>query len=45
MRHIRKLIYRLGFRPNPGTILYSPSEAFMYMALEWFSQELTKKHK
>lgn len=25
MRLIRRLAYRLGFRPRPGTILYSPS--------------------
>lgn len=25
MRYIRKLIYRMGFQPKPGSIFYSPS--------------------
>lgn len=25
---IRAAVYRAGYRPNPGTILYSPSRAF-----------------
>lgn len=29
MRHLRALVYWLGFRPKPNTILYSPSREFM----------------
>lgn len=25
MNRLRRIVYRLGFRPKPGTILYSPS--------------------
>jgi hypothetical protein len=27
--HVRRLIYRLGFRPRPGSIFYSPSLAHL----------------
>ncbi|URQ05015.1 hypothetical protein SEA_ITER_27 [Arthrobacter phage Iter] len=30
MRHIRRAVYRAGFRPRPGSILYSPSAALIY---------------
>jgi hypothetical protein len=32
MKHIRRLVYRLGFRPKPGTILFSPSAALVSAA-------------
>lgn len=29
MRLIRRVIYRWGFKPKPGSIFYSPSLSFM----------------
>lgn len=29
MRHIRGLVYRLGFRPKMGSIFYSPSRTWI----------------
>jgi hypothetical protein len=34
MRLIRKLIYRWGFRPKPGSIFFSPSLALLYAHAE-----------
>lgn len=34
MRHIRRLVYWLGFNPRPGSILYSPSIAFQQAGAE-----------
>lgn len=28
MKYIRNLVYKMGFRPKPRTILYSPSAAY-----------------
>ncbi|WGH21100.1 hypothetical protein SEA_CASSIA_27 [Arthrobacter phage Cassia] len=30
MRLIRGIVYRLGLRPRPGSIFYSPSLALIY---------------
>jgi hypothetical protein len=32
MKYVRRLIYRLGFRPKPGTVLFSPSTAMVLAA-------------
>lgn len=34
MRPIRSLLYRLGFRPKPGSIFYSPSISLRLSAQE-----------
>lgn len=31
---IRKLVYKIGIRPKPGTVLFSPSLHYMYAARE-----------
>jgi len=31
VRKIRKLVYRLGFRPKMGSVFYSPSLAIFYV--------------
>ena len=28
MRFVRKYIYRMGFRPEPGSMFYSPTRAW-----------------
>lgn len=35
MRLIRRAVYRLGFRPRPWSILYSPSLSFVYTMKGW----------
>lgn len=37
MRWIRRSIYRMGFRPKPGSIFFSPSIAFAEASTEAFS--------
>ncbi|QDH93251.1 hypothetical protein QC999_gp08 [Microbacterium phage Cressida] len=32
---LRHHVYRFGFRPKPGTILYSPSRAWRLYGAEW----------
>lgn len=34
LRLIRTLVYKLGFRPKPGTILHSPSRALLEVGHE-----------
>lgn len=34
MRHIRKLVYRLGFRPELGSIFHSPTEHWRLLGRE-----------
>lgn len=34
MRRIRRLIYRLGYRPRPGSIFFSPSLSLIYLMKE-----------
>jgi hypothetical protein len=36
MRRVRKLVYRMGFRPKLGSIFFSPSQAFYLNAREGF---------
>jgi len=31
MRTIRKIVYKLGFRPKPGSIFFSPSLAYGFI--------------
>jgi hypothetical protein len=43
IRLVRRLVYRLGFRPRPGTVLYSPSHIDiepMAIVLEHFRSAL-----
>lgn len=37
MKRIRRWVYRQGFRPKPGSILYSPFLAVLYS----YSDDLT----
>lgn len=34
LRCIRRWVYRFGFRPSPGSILYSPSRAMLEASSE-----------
>lgn len=36
---LRRLVYRLGFRPKPGAILYSPSRALQLFWIEAMKRE------
>lgn len=40
IRYIRRLIYRLGFRPKPRTIFYSPSAHLKYVVQPEFVKYL-----
>ncbi len=31
---LRRMVYSLGYRPRPGTLLYSPSLALLYAACD-----------
>lgn len=41
MRRIRGLVYRLGFRPKPGSIFYSPSKDWQ-LALANFGRDFER---
>lgn len=46
MKHIRRWVYRLGFRPKYGTLFYSPSiemHIVMRLATESFVNALKGK--
>lgn len=42
MRLIRRLVYKMGFRPKPGTIFFSPSIALAIQFREDFKKELNR---
>jgi hypothetical protein len=45
MSGIRGLVYRLGFRPRPGTILYSPTRDLLYAVKGVWPKVITELRK
>ncbi|QEQ93847.1 hypothetical protein SEA_CHERRYBLOSSOM_68 [Streptomyces phage CherryBlossom] len=45
MARFRRMLYRRGFRPKPGSIFHSPSQALIYSYLDEVSPGAVVKYR